>query len=205
MEETENLNGSAAPKIEKIDSIIRESLAENEKLPSPSRQPHSSPRGRGRPRRGNAPNKATIEKMQSQFQGTSTGAPENAIPHSPQPNLNSTPGESGGPQAVVELPASAIKAILQIPFNFARAKTGFDGFQLDDPTADACVPLANECIKIYFPDTDSKHAPLIALCATLGSVALNQSMEFQEWKRKNAVASVNFQKTQIVPVQEITQ
>lgn len=204
--ETENLNGSSSPKVENIDAIIRESLAENEKIESPPRLSHASPRARGRPRRGGAPNKATLEKMKSAFSPASSPLPaanDSARGENITAAPSTPPGESGGPRAVVELPDSAIKAILQIPFNFARAKTGFEGFQLDDPTAEACVPLANECIKIYFPETDSKHAPLFALCATLGSVALNQAMDFQEWKRKNQTTQAPIQRTQVVPVQEI--
>lgn len=208
MEDTENLNGSEAPKVEKIDSIIRESFAENQNLQTPTRALQASPRARGRPRRGGAPNKATLEKMKAAFSPTPSPLPlkndqaESVV--DPSIGASTPPGESVGPRTVVELPDTALKAILQLPFNLARSKTGFKGYELDDSTAEACVPLAQECIRIYFPDTDSKHAPLFALCATLGTVAVNQFIAHQDWKRESGVA-IAAQKTQLNPISERTQ
>jgi hypothetical protein len=86
-----------------------------------------------------------------------------------------------------DIPDVALSAVLKAPFDILRAKTGFDGYRLDDKTASELTPLLKSILEIYLPNVPSKHMPAIILAGTLGSILYKQYGEHQAFLRTNYV------------------
>lgn len=184
-------------KVQSLAEIVRETEKANQNF-RPAGGAPTPKRGRGRPRRNGAPNKATLELLGLTSDPLSAGAAA-ASPDSSSSSDTSGAGSgfqqsSSGPGQAdqsgaesLEITEELCKLGLQFPFTLAREATGFPGFGLDDETASQCAPLAKQCIDTYCPEVArSKHAPLFILCFTLGSVATLQYKMFAEWKKEQA-------------------
>ena len=171
-----------------IDRAIQESHAENYSAPVRTRNRPKSMRGGGRPRRGGAPNAATIRKMQlamAQNPSSSvdpgvatTTADLGASAGSSDPHLSNTE------ELPVEFPPEAIAAAVKFPYDLAANATGFEGFRLDDRTALSVAPQIDLCLKKYCPQLKSEHAPLIMVCVTLGFTTATKYAAYVAWKRE---------------------
>jgi hypothetical protein len=176
-------NGNASPKSALIDQIVNDSIKQNSAPHRPTISSIGKPmRAGGRPRKDGGPNKATLKLIASEFEEVKIGP----LPPPLETNQNSagaTPPPNDfaddGPMKADDIPDVALAAVLKAPFDILRARTGFDGYRLDDKTANDLTPLLKSILEIYLPNVPSKHMPAIILAGTLGSILYKQYGEHQ--------------------------
>jgi len=175
-----DLNGSnPTPKAALIDQIVSDSIKVNATPLSKTSSIGRPIRAGGRPRKGGAPNRATLALINAEFEEAK------AEPKPPPPGPEGTPDpaagafEEDGPLKADDIPDTALAAILDVPFMVARAKTGYLGFRLDEKQNAELTPLLKMVLEIYLPNVPSKHAPAIILAATMGTIMLKQFGDYQ--------------------------
>ncbi len=176
-----DLNGSATtPKAALIDQIVNDSIKVNATPLSKTSSIGRPIRAGGRPRKGGAPNKATLALINSEFEeAKSAPPPPNTGTTAPGEDSASSAFEEDGPLKADDIPDTALAAILDVPFMVARAKTGYLGFRLDEKQNAELTPRLKMVLEIYLPNVPSKHAPAIILAATMGTIMLKQFGDYQ--------------------------
>lgn len=134
-------------------------------------------RKRGRPR------KDSSASFASPTPETSSG--ESASPSSGATKSPSAPSAT----ASFEIPREALKPLVQFPYAIAAKKTGFEGFLLEEETANALVPMVDSVIRQYLPTTIGPHATLITLCGTLLVVTGSKYMMYLDWRAQGRTAT----------------
>lgn len=178
------LNGGAQENsASAIDRVIAESRQDNVASIGPPRRKLSMRAG-GRPRKGGAPNRATIQKMQQMMASNPTADPQAAA------SVGVPSGgvvDVGDPQEdAIEFTPEQIAGAIQLPYELAARKTGFDGFRLDDKTALSLAPQIDKCLKQYCPQLKSEHAPLIMVCTTLVITTSMKLAAHARWKAEQS-------------------
>lgn len=189
-----------SPKIQKLDAIVEASLEQNLKSSSSATQNHLSTRGRGRPRKGGAPNKATLERMHAELGvafGEKSTEPDNPPGPTAPPEFGSpSSAQQAQPQAApmdVQVPDEVIEVALDLPFAIARSKTKYEKWGLDEETKKELTPMVQTCLKVYFPQMDAKHVPLAMVLFTIGSTFYVQHQQYKA--HVAAMASSKFSNT----------
>lgn len=176
--ESQNTGAPETEKVESIARIVSESAAQNEKtsVSSPGAKPPK--RAGGRPRKNGKPNKATLKLMGLDSDPLDLGREKTPL----EIGIPPAGGNPSSPAAMaLDIPTTALRPVLQLPFTLLRAKTGFEGFKLSDDAVSDCLPLLDHVLKQYLPATDSPHAPAFLLVTTLGTHLFLQYQEYRAW------------------------
>lgn len=151
---------AAVDQAESLKQVVAESLAANEAAP---RVPV---RRRGR-KKGSVPwNKGL-----------------SSIPTPTEANGSVQPADAAGPPAEpVEIPAAVLKPALQMPFQIAARKTGFDGFKLSDDEAEELAPMVGTALQKYFPSVGGEHAAAMTLAGSIALLAVVKYLAYLDFK-----------------------
>lgn len=84
------------------------------------------------------------------------------------------------------IPPALLGPIVEMPFNAAAARTGFEGFKLTAPERDGLVPLVDTVLRQYAPMMAGPHAAAISLGVGLGSLAFTKYLAFSAWRAEQA-------------------
>lgn len=174
----------ATPRANLIDQIVNESIQSNSAPLENSIDLGKPKRGVGRPKKGNKPNRRTLDLISSEFEG-GKGSEKTDAPKSETEGTDSAALAS-------ELPEEMLAFALKFPSTLAREWTGYAGFTLDDQSARDAVPLARKSIEVLLPSLESsKYFPVYALALAIGGPLAMQAIEYKKYlKAKTVAASV---------------
>lgn len=186
-----------------IDRIVSDSMKQNQAPKHRTKVVEIPIRAGGRPRKGNAPNRATLKMMGERFEEVKAGPahqnPATEVPPNSGPTVS---GESvvDSSALAADLPDEMVAYFLKAPSTLARDLTGFEKFTLSDETAMQAVPLAKQCIAQYFPELEkSRHYPLYMLLLTVGGPLALQTVEYFKFKNARQVKSTPVKAESVAP------
>lgn len=123
-------------------------------------------RGRGRPRKD----------AQSHVAGAASS--------SGSPSQGTTPQSASAPGTLVPSFAPVFAQGIKIPFGIKANTTGWDGWNLSEPEAQALGEQIDQVVKFYMPQMDPKHAALASLGVSLMMITGSRMMGETDFKKR---------------------
>jgi len=81
----------------------------------------------------------------------------------------------------VQVPSSALVPAIEMPFNIAAKRTGFDGWKLSVEESTELAPMLEAVLKTYAPQMESRHAALASFCLSIAIVTATRYMHYLDF------------------------